>query len=717
MKSDSVKGALGRGIKAMITLSGMTMAGYGPWVMAGSGEVSSDLPYLDTVIVTGSRTEQPLADTPVRVHVLDHSTIQSVHPRDAKDALRVVPGLQLHPIHGKTGSEVYLQGMDGDRVLVLVDGLPVSPTTSSTVDVTQLSTLDIAQVEVLPGAASALYGSAAMGGVVNIVTRQADTDSGLTVTTDAGKYSGREIHSGLAPQRHYQVVATHRMGETRLQISADQRRSSDFDLNPTSYTSNHFDGHKTNLTGRLDSRWVNGLGSGTARLLIERYQERLASRIYTLSGDEGTKDERLSRWRVVAGGEQSLTNGDVSWTGMIERQTDRTAQTANGKPLYAGNLWRMPHFQQAKLATQWNWFGQLSDRFDLDLVTGIEVNGETIEQPKQEILLTEEGVPDTAKITSLDNGAFLVSSNEVPFERRRAIEAFVQSTLDVYSEEGKEFDVSLGTRWQHDSDFGAFVSPSLSLRQSLAVSERWSLQTRQSVGVGYRVPNLKNRYYLFDHSIHGYKVEGNPELTPEQSRSVQVSGVLSDSAVWHLELSAFNNRIMDLIEARDTGQKESNGQVSVYEYTNYAHALTRGYELSTRTRFTPNWHQRLSASYLDARNLADNVPLPSRAKHIIKGYWQWDMTDRVSWTLVSEYQGKLYSSLDKAIESGLVSDQETSPAYWRWDINADIELSPVFRWYAGINNLTDSVRDTRDSYDRRLTEGRYVFTGFEWDIY
>ena len=118
----------------------------------------------DTVVVTGTRTERLLRESPVYTEVITSEQIEKRHARDLKEALQYLPGIQLREIHGKSGYEVWIQGLNADRVLVLIDGLPVSPTTGSSVDVTQLSLLDVARVEVVKGATSAQYGSAAMGG-------------------------------------------------------------------------------------------------------------------------------------------------------------------------------------------------------------------------------------------------------------------------------------------------------------------------------------------------------------------------------------------------------------------------------------------------------------------------------------------------------------------------------------------------------------------------
>ena len=138
------------------------------WDVSFAQDESANLPFnLSDIVVTAGRIERPLADTPVRTQLLDNAPIEKLHTRDLRDALRIMPGVQLREVHGKTGEQVYLQGFDGNRVLILIDGLPVTATTGSTVDVSQVSSLDIERIEIVPGAGSSQYGSAAMGGVIN----------------------------------------------------------------------------------------------------------------------------------------------------------------------------------------------------------------------------------------------------------------------------------------------------------------------------------------------------------------------------------------------------------------------------------------------------------------------------------------------------------------------------------------------------------------------
>ncbi len=102
---------------------------------------------LKPVVVTGTRTERLLDDVPVRTQVIDSATMQRQQARDLADALRLLPGVYLRTIHGKQGQEVWMQGLDSDRVLVLIDGIPAIASTGSTVDLTQIMVADVERIE------------------------------------------------------------------------------------------------------------------------------------------------------------------------------------------------------------------------------------------------------------------------------------------------------------------------------------------------------------------------------------------------------------------------------------------------------------------------------------------------------------------------------------------------------------------------------------------
>ncbi|WP_329683000.1 TonB-dependent receptor [Longimicrobium sp.] len=125
---------------------------------------------METVVATASRRLQTLGEAPVATEVIDRSRIEASGATDLAGVLRMVPGVEVqggHPV----GTGVYLQGLGSERVLVMVDGEPVVGRISGEMDLTRLPVADVERVEVVKGPQSTLYGSEAMGGVINLITR------------------------------------------------------------------------------------------------------------------------------------------------------------------------------------------------------------------------------------------------------------------------------------------------------------------------------------------------------------------------------------------------------------------------------------------------------------------------------------------------------------------------------------------------------------------
>jgi iron complex outermembrane receptor protein len=136
---------------------------------------------LDVVVVTATRSAQSLAETPAAVSVIEEKQIESKNVTRLGDALNQVPSLYLQngALGGSQGtsgtSNLSLRGVDQSRTLILVDGQPIQDASSGKVNWRIPFVADIERIEVVPGAFSSLYGSNAIGGVINVITKQPDT--------------------------------------------------------------------------------------------------------------------------------------------------------------------------------------------------------------------------------------------------------------------------------------------------------------------------------------------------------------------------------------------------------------------------------------------------------------------------------------------------------------------------------------------------------------
>ncbi len=147
-------------------------------------------PALEPVIVTATRTEVPAADTLASVDIITGSNLQMRPAADLGDALRFVPGVEVARLGGPgQQTSLFLRGTESNHVLVLIDGLRMNPGTIGTAAIQNVAPEFVERVEVVKGPRSTLYGSDAIGGVINIITRR-------------GADAGRQRAGGLRRLRH-----------------------------------------------------------------------------------------------------------------------------------------------------------------------------------------------------------------------------------------------------------------------------------------------------------------------------------------------------------------------------------------------------------------------------------------------------------------------------------------------------------------------------------
>ncbi|PID90809.1 MAG: TonB-dependent receptor [Bacteroidetes bacterium] len=147
-------------------------------------QLQEDLLDMEEVVVTGLRTERPIKEVPVITTVISHKEIESINPSDLTSLLEyTVPGIQFYHNSMTGNTEVSYQGLDSKSLVFLVDGEPIAGEgAANNIDFSRISMNDIEKVEVVRGAASTLYDSRAIGGVINIITKKALRPVDLNLT-------------------------------------------------------------------------------------------------------------------------------------------------------------------------------------------------------------------------------------------------------------------------------------------------------------------------------------------------------------------------------------------------------------------------------------------------------------------------------------------------------------------------------------------------------
>tara|TARA_B100000609_G_scaffold193248_2_gene184371 strand:- start:55066 stop:57228 length:2163 start_codon:yes stop_codon:yes gene_type:complete len=150
--------------------------------------------YLDPVVVTGTRTRRRVSDTPVKTEVVTAQKIESKGTRNLVEALAGEPGIRLDnqcSVCNTTG--LRLSGLPGRYLLVMIDGLPIFSSLGLTYGLLQVDTMNIKQIEVVKGANSVLYGTDAISGVVNIITKTPKQGGEGSAAFELGSFGSRRL--------------------------------------------------------------------------------------------------------------------------------------------------------------------------------------------------------------------------------------------------------------------------------------------------------------------------------------------------------------------------------------------------------------------------------------------------------------------------------------------------------------------------------------------
>ncbi len=656
------------------------------WASAAAEEAETDGRFvprleLDEVVITGTRTEKKLLEVPVRTEIVTREEIEKTHARDLKEALEDVPGLILRRTHGKQGQEVWMQGFDADRVLILLNGERLGATTGSTVDLAQIGAADIERIEIVKGATSALYGSEAMGGVINVITRQAKKPFSLTLEADAGTYGGKNLDAAalggaLGAARTMADLSFVRR-RWNLKLTSDLRRLEGFDLGGKTLRT---DGD-TVLRWNVDPRIALTPAGGAELYLSPRYyfedKERRSEVLVPGLGIRTRKFlEEVKKWHLSLGGKYPFKNGSrVSAALAHERLEDVSRQDIVESPQI--DQQRTAVITLSRAEVQWDIPAGKMHLLSLGAVAGRET-------------LSQEQVRDEA--------AGLTSIQEItPGAERENLETYLQD--DIFLND--RLELLPGIRYQYDSDFGSFMAPKLNLMFKPADF----VNIRIGYGKGYRVPNLRERFFFFDHAALGYQVIGNPDLKPETSDSFQTGIEFWRGKTFHGEVNLFYNRIKNLIDTRLNPEKSAATGLQIFDYQNVNRALTQGAAFSGRFLFWRYFTFKAGYTYLWAKDRDLDKWLPQRPRHQIKGGLDLHLADwGTTLVLRAVYQSKEYVD-----EQNIVA----SPAWTTLDIKLNQKTGKHTTLFIGVDNITDEHRDPdRSEFDDfRPNTPRFVYAG------
>ena len=622
------------------------------------------------VVVTPNRSPTDIQRTGSAITVISGEEVRRTNPANLIDVLRQAPGVAATSNGGAGGTSfVSIRGAETRHTLVLIDGIRVGDATSTggEFNFANLVATDIERIEILRGPQSALYGSDAIGGVINIITRKGRGAPTASVQLEGGSYgTGSVIASASGGTRDFNYAFA-LSGLTTQGFSAYGYRIAGLQ----GYGPLDRDGNQRIAgTARFGWRPADGLeieGGLYAGRQRGGYDAAFAGFGYvpdTPSMQEGRLATAYLRAKLSTLG--GMLDHQVTLSGSRTERTLNDVQRANFG---------------FGLTEERNRYGFTGDR------TGIEYQG-TLNFGAWGRTIFGAGIEreqarfDTTPIFNSFQRASTASYS------RDSASAFVLHQLTL----GDRLDLSFGGRIDKVEDIEAF--PTGRVTAAYRITETGT-KLRASLGTGAKAPSLYQQF-----SIYGPTRSGAPALNPEYSFGGDV-GIDQSLFAGRLVLSAtlFANRIRDLIGFDSTrGTPGTFGPIG--QYLNVARATTQGVELSADASLVEGLlRAKATYTYTDARDSQTDLRLARRPAH----------QGRVALT-ITPIQGLL---IEPSVL--LVGEQFSAPGerqrlapYARFDVYASYKLNAGLEFYARGENLTNARYQDVYTYG---TPGRSAYAG------
>jgi len=526
----------------------------------------------ENVVVTATRIATPIDQVASSITVIDAADIDARQQRSLPDVLRDVPGLNLVQAGGEGGqASIFMRGSNSNHTKVLVDGIedsdPSKP--NGAYDFGKFNSADIARVEVLRGPQSGLYGSDAIGGVINVITKSGNGPLTASVTAEGGSFdtfNQSATVSGSEDAFHYRASLAHlHAGATPVTpldlLPPGQKRNDDFFDNVTASAKLGYD-----LSDRLDlglvGRYSNSLSKVTGDAFdpatFASFPSPLRTRIDTLS-----YNARATAHLVLGSIDQTVGLG-YSSTVTSDMDPDNGPIPSSG--------------DRIKL----DWQGQIAIADGQTVVLGAETTRDAIHVPLSAGITTNAGYGE--------------------------LQSSFPDLID-----GVDFHNSISIRHDSNSRFGDrttwHVAPVLAIAGT-------DTRLHASYGSGFKAPSLVQLFEDFP----AFFFFANPNLKPETSEGYDIG---LDQTLYGVTggITWFHNDIRNLI---------ATDPVTFSTNINIGRARTQGFETYLAWQPLDTLKLRADYTYTEAQDVIRHQELVRRPKTKISAGARWQAMEALS---------------------------------------------------------------------------------------
>lgn len=628
-----------------------------------------------TLVVTASGHEQKLTSAPASISVINQKELEQKNYTDLGEALSGIEGINVRSKTGKTGGlDISIRGMPSSYTLILIDGVrqnasaDTTPNGFGTLDTAMMPPLSaIDRIEVIRGPMSTLYGSDAMGGVINIITKKADNfwhgevNVGRSLqehnkwgdSSQIGFYTSGPLLSetlSLALRgafNHRQGSSVSSLSESKLDTRVPY---------PTDSENYNFGGRLNYRTSPHNTLWIDG---ENARQTYDNRNGQLGP--VGISGGGYTDELRYQRHRLMVGHDTDLSFG--RWSSSLSYTvTENKGRLLTGRTLSASNQ---------KLSGSDRELQNINTIFDTSLVAPLS----------EDHLLQVGGQYWDAR---LKDGIVLANSGET----------FHQKTWATFAEDDwqlmEPLSLTWGARYEKHSSFGGHLSPRAYLVWN--AFDKWTV--KGGVSTGYKTPSLSQLH----NGVSGVAGNGlvttigNPTLKPETSVNYETGIYYDNEASVKVNVTGFINNYRNAIESESIDD-------STYSYRNVGKAMTQGVEFATEFPiWTPELTLNFNFTYTESKQRGGSnagEPLTNTARQMANARLNWMATGKLSTWLAVEYYGKTprytssYSNLS-AVQKAVYDDRGAYIKAWTVvNVGASYKLTPQLTLNGTVNNLLD----------------------------
>ncbi|HDR2890570.1 TPA: catecholate siderophore receptor CirA [Enterobacter asburiae] len=625
----------------------------------------------DTMVVTAAATEQNLKDAPASISVITQEDLQRKPVQNLKDVLQDVPGVQLTN-EGDNRKGVSIRGLDSSYTLILVDGKRVNSRNAvfrhNDFDLNWVPVDAIERIEVVRGPMSSLYGSDALGGVVNIITKKIgqkwtgtlSADSTIQEHRDRGDtYNGQFYTSGPLVDG---VLGLKAYGSLSKREKDDQQESS----TSASGETPRIEGF-TSRDANVEFAWTpNEDHDFTAGYGFDRQdrdsdsldQNRLERQNYSLSHN--------GRW--------GMGNSELKFYG---------EKVDNKNPGNTGTITSESNSVDGKYVLPLSEINQL-------LTFGGEWRYDKLKDP---VNLTG----GSSSATSASQYALFLEDEWRIFE---------------------PLALTTGIRMDDHETYGDHWSP----RAYLVYNATDTVTVKGGWATAFKAPSLLQLSpdWVTGSCRGACEIIGNPDLKPETSESFELGLYYSGEEGWlegvQASITTFQNDVDDRISISRTAnvnQAQSypnyvglnaDGE-PIFRYYNVNKARIRGVETELKFPVAEDWKVTLNYTYNDGRDISNggNKPLSELPFHTANGTVDWKATQDWSFYVQGNYTGE---------KRALTSGEATPGGYVIWNTGAAWQATKSVKLRAGVQNLLDKDL-SRDDYSY-TEDGRRYFVGVDY---